>query len=171
MQPQAIKPGPERDDLVVLTPRRMAAVAFLAVLTSGLLCGVSYVAGRKSAAGADISRDAPLNAAPVRIVIPQPVPAPPRPIEIVEPADGLYLQLASVAPGVAAIIAQGLIASGVGARVAPGASDSVARVLVGPLEPDALAAERVRLENLGFQPFVRRVSNTPPGIAASAAPD
>jgi cell division protein FtsN len=147
--------------------RRITAFALVAVLSCGLLCSISYVAGRASAS--DVSQAAPARAqkAPVRdestpqvsIVDMPPVQVAPEPVPLTEPVDGTYLQLESVSPGIGEVMAQGLILNGIDAKLAPGPSSAAARVLVGPLEGVDLDRMRERLENMGFRPFLRRVIN------------
>ena len=128
MAPGGFGPETERDRALVLDAKRVAAVAFVAVLTCGLLCGVAYVAGRTSAADDAARVQTPASAPPVRINPPADFstsqsPAAriaPEKVSIAEPEDGLYLQLSSVPPGVAEIMAQGLILNGIDAKLAPG---------------------------------------------------
>lgn len=153
MQPVIIEVERAPKGVLVLDAKRMAAVAFAVTLVCGALFGAAYVAGRNSVAAGASQRIAPVSApAPVRIV-----ELGPKPVAVAEPEEGFYLQVTSVPRGVAEVIAQGLIANGFEAKAAPGAGAAVARVLVGPLSTEQVAATRERLQNLGFHPFPRRV--------------
>jgi len=75
----------------------------------------------------------------------------------VTPAAGdIYLQVSAPAPAAAGSVVDALSKKGISAVIADGPDPSTVRVLVGPLVPADIPAERARLESAGFKPFVRK---------------
>lgn len=180
-QPESPSPGAG----ILLGPRQITAVLVVAILAVGIFCSLSYIAGRSATSPAVAVRPAPLV---VKAVVPAPAPvalvavpeaAPPQAIATwtnAPPVSGaVYLQLMSVETGAAEVFAEGLHAEGFDAIAAPGSSPLVQRVLVGPLQAEAIAATRKRLEARGFHPFVKRYSESaapvaPPKAASQSVP-
>jgi hypothetical protein len=152
---------------ILLGHRQIAAVLVVAFCAAGILCSLSYIAGRS----ASRKPDAPAPP-PARVIAPKPVvakaPPPPAPVQAPRPAEipawknappvpgATYLQLMSVEPAVAEVFSEGLHSEGIEAIAAPGASPTVQRVLVGPLRDNAVAGARARLEARGLHPFLKR---------------
>ncbi len=161
-QPEPASPG----FAILLGPKQITAVLVVAVSVAGILCSLSYIAGRSG------SRAPAAPAAKTVLVIPAaPRPAPVAVVKAPEiktwknapPVDGAtYFQLMSVEPGVAEVFAEGLYAEGYDAIAAPGASAGVQRVLVGPLKEGSADSVRTRLEARGLHPFVKRYPEEPP---------
>lgn len=96
-------------------------------------------------------------AAPVRKTEPKPAPATAGGLQKVTPAAGdIFLQVSAPAVAAAASVVEALRKKGIQSVVAAGPDDSTVRVLVGPLVPADIPAERAKLEGVGFKPFVRK---------------
>lgn len=107
-----------------------------------------------------VTKPAAAPAAPVKPPASAPAPAA-RPAapggSRVQPAAGdIYLQVSAPAPAAAGSVVDALSKKGVSAVIADGPDSSTVRVLVGPLVPADIPAERARLESAGFKPFVRK---------------
>lgn len=155
---------------ILLGPRQIVAVLVVAISVAGILCSLSYIAGRAASHPPVAPPAVPGRAAapPPKPVALAPALGPPAPVQPAKPADvsvwknapprngATYLQLMSVEAGVAEVLAEGLHTEGIEAVAAPGANPAVQRVLVGPLQDKSIASVRARLEARGFHPFVKR---------------
>jgi hypothetical protein len=153
-QPESAGPG----FAILLGSRQITAVLVVAILAAGILCSLSYIAGRSASHAPAAPSPAPYRAAEAAPKPLPPPPAPPAPSwKNAPPVPGAtYLQLMSVEPGVAEVFAEGLHSEGIEAVTTPGANAAVQRVLVGPLKDKSVAAVLTRLEARGFHPFVKR---------------
>ena len=165
-QPESTGPG----FAIVLGPRQITAVLVVAIFVAGILCSLSYIAGRSAsrAPAAPSTVPARATAPSPKPVVAKPAPPTPAPVLAAKPAaisvwkntspvrGATYLQLMSVEAGVAEVLAEGLHSEGIEALAAPGATPGVQRVLVGPLKNESIAGVRARLEARGFHPFVKR---------------
>lgn len=93
---------------------------------------------------------------------PLPVSAP-APSGFIEPQPGqLFLQVVSTSKAQAAASAERLAKTGLPSVFAKGDDERSFRVLIGPIETKEQAPElRARLEQMGFQPFLRRYKGAP----------
>lgn len=159
--------------VMALTSRQMTATLLAAVLMTGLMAGIAYVAGRSINSGPE----EPAEAAPVPAVtqpVPNPAPAPSAgavasavqpapaaaalnaPAVLVTPGRAeKYLQVCAVDRGVGEIFVDVLARKGFVVRLAEGPDAKTFRVLVGPLEGADIAKTKAALEKVGFAPFVR----------------
>jgi len=146
---------------LVMGPRQMAGMAFVAVVAIAVFSSVAYLAGKSNA--------------PVRTAVASAPPAPParplfraptvEPVAVIPPAPvfaepesgKLYLQLAAVESPAASVFVEGLRLHRLRAFVAPGPDGKIVRVLVGPLENGAdLNQAKAEVQKIGFDPMFRR---------------
>jgi hypothetical protein len=167
-QPESTGPG----FAILLGPRQITAVLVVAISVAGILCSLTYIAGRSASHAPSVPSPVPARAAapPPKPLILKSEPCPSTPAQSPQPAGisvwqnapplpgatAIYLQVASVPPGTAEVFAEGLHSEGFDAVTAPGASTAVQRVLVGPLKDEAIASVLARLEARGFHPFLKR---------------
>jgi cell division septation protein DedD len=159
---------PTKDVEIVLGPRQIASVLFVAAVFLGICTTIAYVVGRSAtvtqqkdvvhAAANAAKKEQPES--PIVVQAPAAVPAPKNPSSVAaEPETGNYLQLGAVPLGVAEVFAEGLAKKGYHAAITPSTSDGIARVLVGPFDQQQeQAAAQAELEKLGFRCFARRYS-------------
>ena len=169
---------------ILLGPRQITAVLVVAITVAGILCSLSYIAGRSAsrttAAPAVVTRQVvspspkPLATGPplARLVpVPSSQPAVSSTWKNAPPAPGaMYLQVMSVPPGVAEVFAEGLHSEGFAALAAPGVNSAVQRVLVGPVDDASAPGVRARLEARGFHPFVQRYTERESAAPAEPPP-
>jgi cytoskeletal protein RodZ len=106
-----------------------------------------------------VTKPAPAAAAakaPPAVSSPPPKAAAPGGSRVTPAAGDIYLQVSAPAPAAAGSVVDALSKKGISAVIADGPDPSTVRVLVGPLVPADIPAERARLESAGFKPFVRK---------------
>ncbi len=152
---------------VLIGVRQAASLSFLMVVIMTLFSSASYLAGRVVTASeqAKAKRQAPRNVVVVDgpKVCPE-SPAPPiTPVvtSIKPPAQPIagrtYLQVGAVDRGIAEVFAEYLARKNLPTAVGAVDNGKAYRVLVGPLDSDAeIASARARLEEAGFQSFVKK---------------
>ncbi|MFN0171865.1 MAG: hypothetical protein ACKV22_36085 [Bryobacteraceae bacterium] len=100
---------------------------------------------------------APPVAEPARKPEPKPAPVAAGGLQKVTPAAGeIFLQVSAPAVAAASSVVETLRKKGIKSVVAAGPDDATVRVLVGPLVPADIPAERAKLEGAGFKPFMRK---------------
>jgi hypothetical protein len=152
-------PEPQSEFELVMGPRQMAGMAFMAVVAIAVFSGVSYLIGKASApklAPAPVAAAVPApKPAPVTAPLPEPAMAVPQAAIFADPEAGkLYLQIAAVPRAAALVFVEGLRTHKLSSFAAPGPGENIFRVLVGPypLGPQYNQAKE-EIQKIGFEPL------------------
>src|SRR5579885_2048888 len=167
---------------IVLGPRHIASVLFVAIVILVAFSAFSYLVGKSASPKPALPEPTitVVSTPPPVVTKPEtaPAPEPLQPAPVAAPASpapssaspsaperslfgdpktgALSLQLGAVDKGVAILMSEGLRKRGFDSFVAPGPNDHIFRVLIGPLDSDSYKKAKDGVDAIGLSTFARK---------------